>query len=517
MAVAGALGIGYVNSDKIFRLLECGERKGACVELSDIFKFKEGNRLEVKAAQGGLPGSLWETISAFANTAGGCIVLGVKEHSDSTLEVIGLSNAYKMLDDFWNAALSKDKLSARFLQDSDARIESLDGREVIVIDVPRVSRLMRPVFLKKDILGETWRRTHTGDHRCTREEVQSMLRDAEVESYDARVVERAKMSDINSETVVRYRRRFASKNVGHVWNDASDEDFLQFLGAAEEDAEGVLRPTVAGLLMFGRDDRITQAFPNYFLDYRQETSADERWEDRFVSFSGDWSGNIYDFYFRVYNKLKAALKVPFKLDGIDRVDDTPAHEALREVIVNCVTNANFHERRGIVCVWRDDALTVENPGDFRIPVEEAMKPGKSDPRNVAMLKMFAMVDAGERAGSGISKILHGWSEAGYAAPSYSEEYGPDRTVLVLPLVSESADKNRQIKSADLIPVRPGKTNANKHKILEYLTINGPSKSADIAGSVDLSVSRANELLAELIAEGAVVREGQARSSRYKLS
>ncbi len=121
------------------------------------------------------------------------------------------------------------------------------------------------------------------------------------------------------------------------------------------------------------------------------------------------------------------------MEGIDRVDDTPAHQALREAIVNCVTNANYHERRGIVCVWRDDALVIENPGDFRIPVEEAMKPGKSDPRNATMLKMFAMVDAGERAGSGISKILHGWREAGYAEPSYSEEYGPDRTVLVLPL------------------------------------------------------------------------------------
>jgi len=95
-------------------------------------------------------------------------VLGAKERKDGTLEIVGLGDADKMLDDFWNAALSKDKLSARFLRDEDARIDAVNDKKVIVIEVPRVSRLMRPVFLNKDILGETWRRTHTGDHRCTR-------------------------------------------------------------------------------------------------------------------------------------------------------------------------------------------------------------------------------------------------------------------------------------------------------------------------------------------------------------
>ncbi len=80
---------------------------------SELDKFKEGNRLEAKLAQGGLPGSLWETVSAFANTSGGRIVLGVKESNDGSFELVGLKDARKMLDDFWNAALSKDKLSAR--------------------------------------------------------------------------------------------------------------------------------------------------------------------------------------------------------------------------------------------------------------------------------------------------------------------------------------------------------------------------------------------------------------------
>lgn len=488
--------------------------------MDDIDKYKESNRLEAKAAQGGLPKSLWETISAFANTAGGIIILGARERKDGSLEIVGLKDARKMLDDFWNAALSKDKLSARFLQDEDARIETTDGRDAIVITVPRANRTMRPIFLNKDILGETWRRTHTGDHRCTREEIQSMLRDAEATSDDSRIAEGAEMDYLDYDTVRKYRTRFSFANEGHLWNDAADDEFLTFIGAIAKDADGSLKPTYAGLLMFGRDCWITRVLPQYFLDYRQETSMDIRWEDRFTSITGDWSGNIYDFYLRVYNKLKAALKVPFKLEGIERVDDTPAHEALREAIVNCVTNANYHERRGIVCVWRQDALTIANPGDFRIPLEKAMQPGESDPRNATMLKMFSMIDAGERAGSGISKIFHGWKEAGYAAPIYEEEYGPDRTILTLPLTGESngvSNGHREILPLDTFAFSSGERVRSLDAITEYLTANGASKTADIAQGIGLSVSWTSELLRQLVSEGIVIAQGRARATRYKLA
>ena len=54
--------------------------------------------------------------------------------------------------------------------------------------------------------------------------------------------------------------------------------------------------------------------------------------------------------------------------------------------------------------------------------------------------MFAMVEIGERAGSGMDKIYDGWAWAGYKEPSYEVAYGPDRTTLVLPLSSgESSD------------------------------------------------------------------------------
>ena len=375
------------------------------MDLSELGQFKEGNRLEMKAAQGrdgngALPRSIWETLSAFANTSGGIIVLGAEELKDGTFNVVGIKKADKVLDDFWNAALSKDK----------------------------------------------------------------------------------------------------------VFN----------IGALDKGKDGALKPTRAGLLMFGEDRWITREFPHYFLDYRQETSGETRWDDRFTSQPGDWTGNVYDFYVRVYNKLKAALKVPFRLDGVDRVDDTPAHEALREAIVNALTNANWFDRRGIVCVWRNEAITIENPGDFRMPLEEARKPGKSDPRNETIMKIFAMVEIGERAGSGMDKIFNGWEWAGYSEPSYEVEYGPDRTTLTLPLddssgeSSDESDDYRTNKTDESPAVR-----ARKESIAKFVGAHGPVGRSDIAEAVGLRASRASELLAEMVAEGSLVAEGEGRSRVYR--
>ena len=107
----------------------------------------------------------------------------------------------------------------------------------------------------------------------------------------------------------------------------------------------------------------------------------------------------------------------------------------------------------MVCVWSDEGITIANPGDFRMPIEEARKPGSTDPRNEAMMRMFSMVEIGERAGSGMDKIFGGWEWAGYPAPTYEVAYGPDRTPLMLPLVSADSTSDGRQKSAEMATAR----------------------------------------------------------------
>lgn len=497
------------------------------MKLNEFKTYKEGNRLEMKAAQGrdgtgAVPRSAWETLSAFANTSGGTIVLGVKEPEPGVFEVIGLGNPDKVLDDFWNAALSKGKVSARFLKDEDASIEEVDGKHIVVIRVPWVDRHSRPVYINDDLFGGTFRRTHTGDHLCGREEVLSMLRDADTSSVDGRVIDGARMDDLDYGTIERYRNAFRAERSGSEWNGYDDVDFLRAIGATGKGDDGQDHPTGAGLLMFGKDRWITDEFPHYFLDYRQEAGTSERWADRFTSQPGDWSGNVYDFYFRVYNKLKAALKVPFGLDAdMRRIDDTPAHKALREAIANCLTNANYYERRGITCVWRDDAITIENPGDFRLPIEEARKPGTSDPRNEVMLKILSFVSIGERAGSGMGTIENGWIAGGYAAPRYEVAFGPDRTTLTLPLVSFDLMLSKTVEDRRSSVEVPSKTveddlTSRQRAVIEFLAAAGPSRTAEIAEGIGMGTSQTNVLLRSLIDLGLVDVSGATSARRYRL-
>lgn len=73
-----------------------------------------------------------------------------------------------------------------------------------------------------------------------------------------------------------------------------------------------------------------------------------RWTDRIQSQSGDWSGSVFDLFTRVSAGLLRGLRVPFRLQGMARQDETPAHDAVREALANCLVNADYQQAQGVV-------------------------------------------------------------------------------------------------------------------------------------------------------------------------
>lgn len=82
-------------------------------DLAKFDEYREDNRLEVKKARNGLPDDLWETYSAFANSNGGCIILGVKEHDDKSWYTTGLKDVGKLKKSFWDTIHNHKKVSVR--------------------------------------------------------------------------------------------------------------------------------------------------------------------------------------------------------------------------------------------------------------------------------------------------------------------------------------------------------------------------------------------------------------------
>lgn len=272
------------------------------METFDIVKlasYRENNRIEAKAAKGGLPRSMWETYSAFANTYGGVILLGVKEREDGTFETVGLTPAEveHLRQDFWNTVSNRSKVSAVLPIESEVEVLEADDGMVVAIHVPRAPRDERPVHINDNLFEGTYRRRGEGDYRCTRQEISAMLRDQGTETMDSKVLDDLTVADFNADTVRAYRTRFRAARQGSSWTDLDDERFLRAVGAAMVSREdGKLHPTFGGLLMFGNDYDIVRECPHYFLDYQETLDPAIRWTDRVHSGDGMWSGNLFDFF-----------------------------------------------------------------------------------------------------------------------------------------------------------------------------------------------------------------------------
>lgn len=407
-------------------------------ELKKLIKTGENGVVEFKRGRGGVPGDFWPSYSAFANTDGGVIVLGVSEKNDIRV-VEGVENPEKVRADLWNAANNPDKVSDNVL--SNKRVYSLevDGKTLVVAEVPRADRRVKPVYVGSDVFKGTYRRNGEGDYHCSREAVEAMIRDKCKETADNCLLEDMTIADLDQDSVRRYRMMFSQRKPEHAWNKFTDEQFLCKIGAAKKDDDGVVRPMLSGLLCFGDFMTISNELPDYFLDYREKTGDGTRWKDRVAAHDATWSGNIIDFYFRIYDRLTSDVKVPFRLDArSQRINETKVHDVLREVLANALIHADYHGRRGIVIEKQFDTITFRNPGDLRLAKEIAIAGGTTtDARNSKIFNIFALIDVGERSGMGLSNLYSTWAELGYDRPELEEFHEPDQTVLKVYLKTSS--------------------------------------------------------------------------------
>ena len=466
-------------------------------DISQFNQYREDNRREVKKARDGLPLSLWETYSAFANCYGGVIILGVKEKEDGSWTTTGLKNSSKLQKEFWDTINNPKKVNINLLREDDVEIYPYNEDVIIVIHVPAAHREQKPVYINNDIFNGTYRRNFEGDYRCTRLQVKTMLRDQADDTIDMSVIDSIDISVFNKDSVRGYRNMFASLKDGHPFTRLNDDEFLRSIGAvAISENDKMLHPTAPGLLMFGNEYDIVRHFPDYFLDFKTKLDPNMRWTDRIQSSSGDWSGNVFDFYFRIYNKLKQSLPLPFKISDGVRIDDTPLHEGIREALVNCLVNTDYFGSRGVVITLETNQIIFSNPGYSRTGIQQMIRGGVSDPRNRGMMKMFNLIDIGERAGSGIPRILNIWKDEEMMNPMIKEEFDPDRTSIILSLEKKQAIKTSD-KTQTVLSKKSKKTLENKRKILEYLKDNGRSKCADIADFIGLSESRTRAIINDI--------------------
>ena len=156
-----------------------------------------------------------------------------------------------------------------------------------------------------------------------------------------------------------------------------------------------------------------------------------------------------------------------------------------------------------------NGITISNPGVFRFDLYEAKSGGISDPRNTTLIKMFNLINIGERAGSGIPNIDNVWKKQGWQEPRIAESFEPARIMLTLPTAAKPLIKTVDRKMTE-------KTRQQRDAVIEYLTVHVTAKNTDLAELLGLKPTRIRELLAGLIEDQIVVAEGEKKSRIYKL-
>ena len=499
------------------------DNEALIAQIESLTANDESVDVEFKTAKGGFPGSFWETYSAFANTQGGVIVLGVKEKNGRfTLDGITQEQVRKYKKMFWDNVNNKAHCSANILQEKDVQTGEYDGSYFLVFNVPRAPRLKIPVYLHNNP-DNTFKRNYEGDYRCDQDEIHRMFADADITDHPRDytilpdfTIER----DVDKATLEQYRRLVSNRNPNHPWLLLDDKHFLMKLNGYRIDRRQQLEGlTLAGLLMFGKMDSITDAYgcPQYFPDYREyfSTNPDDRWTDRICP-DGTWEANLFQFYHRVYPKLAAVLPKPFALKEGVREDETPTHTALREAFINALVHCDYSVDSNITIELHKDGYKFSNPGSLLLSIAQYYRGGNSVCRNKALQTMFMLIGSAERAGSGADKIMQGWKKANYRNPRIEEISHPDKVVLTLPLVSLLSEEvisylkmlfGEEIASIEHNKLMTLATCCSEGEVTNYrmqLVLN--KHSADIT-----------KLLKELCNDQYLIPEGVGRGTHYRIN
>lgn len=493
-------------------------------DIRNLLKAGEGLHLEIKACGEKLPKDIWGTYSAFANTRGGVILLGVTEHKEQPLndrfEFTGVADYYKVITDFFNIVNNKQKVNRSVLVDSDVRPVEVDGVTVVYIKVPEADYRQKPIYINNNLQSGTFKRTHEGDRHVTEEELTLLIRDSS-DNADSMILDKYGLDHIDQETLRGYRQAFVGNNPGHIYEKLSDKEFLTNLGGyasnPQQETEGL---TAAGLLMFGKSATIHQVFPNFRFDYLDligiEPGGSKKWNDRLTD-DGRWVDNIYNFLTLALNKLLFTLPSEGRLKGVVRIDGGELYEGVREGFINCLTYCDYRLGGVLRIDRRTDKIVMRNPGTLRISPERIYNGDYTQARNSTIQKMLRMVGFGDNIGSGFRKILNAWETLGYPIPDIREEDEVNEVWLTLPLPKPNDNKHSNtgvgVNVGDVSEIKTTERQKNIISLIRKSPTITAKKMSEILSVTSRTIERD---ISSLKAMGILSRKGSDNDGKWIL-
>lgn len=478
----------------------------------------EPTDVEVKSAAGGLPKTVPETLSAFANGAGGTLILGLAEAAG--FRPVDGFDAPAIRDALVSACVDKVTPPLRV----PVEIVELDGALVVCVEVDELDPVDKPCYVTtRGDYGGSFIRGGDGDRRLSRYEVSQLLSNRTQPTHDRVAVPRASVGDLDVELVDEFLRgiREGPSRLSRMTRD----DLLLQLDILVESELGAMHPSLAGLLCFGTYPQ--RHFPQLFVSVvalpRLSMGETDSEGSRFLDnqrLTGPIPTLVDDATRAVMrNMSKAAI-----IEGIGRRDryDYPL-DVIRELIVNAIMHRDYSaDALGaqIQVEIYPDRLEVRSPGGLHGPITTDVlgtPEQRSTSRNALLATLLSDLDRPgsrreklcENRGSGLQAVMRSLRSAGMSPPDF--RVAPDGVDVVVP--------RQSLLSDDVIVWIGGLGETglsdHQHLALAMMRLSGTTSNARLR---TWGVDRldAGSALRDLVVRGLAVKSGGRRYAAYRL-
>ncbi|WP_115728102.1 ATP-binding protein [Actinomyces culturomici] len=394
---------------------------------------RETAQIEVKACETKLSKSVWESVSAFANTSGGIVILGLSEETNFS-PVPGFA-AQRIFTALLDGLREGQGQKVNPIPGAMPEIIRIDGAYVVALEIEAMvedpSRNLPCYVVQQGIQAGSYRRVDDRDERLSAYEIYALqTRHNGPQDVDRQPVDGAAISDLSESLVDRMLARQRDSG-SKMFDGIGSGDRLLALRRLSVVRGEHDQPTLAGLLAMGIYPQ--QFFPQLTVDVSVHPLTEKAAADgvRFVD-RKQCDGALPDVVESAVATVARHLRTMRIVDGVAGSDELeiPA-EVLREAIANAVAHRDYSERaqsRQVSVDVYPDRVEITSPGGFwGTRTAENIAEGVSDSRNRVLSALLTKVPrssgegtVAENAGTGVLKMIALMKQKGLRAPDYSK-------------------------------------------------------------------------------------------------
>ena len=471
-----------------------GPHKFKKMNISKLLKSPEGKTLEFKRDTSALK-QIMRTIVAFANTAGGTIVVGLEDNGD----VVGVNDP--LLTEEQLASSIADSIAP--LIRPEIEIVSTGGKSILCI---QVSHWPGPFYIKSEAEDRgVYIRLGSSTRQASPEFIAEMKRLGEGISFDRLPRPELTADDLNIKAI---QEAFQTVN-----QEITDEKLVS-LGLLVPYI-GNLVPSNGGIILFGSDSAREQFFPDARVSCALFEGTDKA---NFLDWV-DIDGGVFPALTEVPKFVRRNSRLAANIESFKR-KDVPAYStvALREVLTNAIAHTDYSltGMRIMVAIF-SDRLEVQSPGilPFGMTLDN-FKAGTSVIRNHTIAKVLRHLSLMEEWGSGYRRIETFCTENGYDIPEWFE-IGPSIRVVLPPhpltIQKTEGPIHNDVPVNVLVNVP---VNKRQQWFIEQLKQGCQSKPADIVEKWGVVEKTAKRDISDLQKKGLVKFMGAPKTGTYLL-